>query len=289
MPTVFDDLKANKIWKCPEKGLRKETISISQEISIGKPNDISICSVKLSNIVNETGLESNYLNAEASDTEIEIKMGDATTPVDCYLELFLQEMVITEKCICFINTKSGIEIMFTVQLLKTSPIKYYYELSVDDMFDLAVKYKENGVKMFSKYRTFAHNYFTKAAKCLLSYRDIESSRKGEIEKLLINVYANIAACLLKQSRFEEVVEILSFLNEPSNTERANLNEKAIYRKSLAHYSLKQYNIAKELLKKIDCNKNSEILALWNKICNDEKADNARYTEMVKRMLVLDNN
>lgn len=295
MSTIFDDLKANKVWTCLEKGLRKETICISQQASVQKPNYLSTCTVIISNLVNETiDQETNYLTSDRLDKQITVTMGEACTPIDCYLEILLSEMLITEKSICCIQTKNNVEIIFVLELIEITPIQYYYELTAAQMYEVALKYKGSGVKMFPKYPVFAQNYFNKAAKCLLAYAGelcgVESQLKIQMDKLLENIFTNIAACLIKQRRYEDVIEILGFVErreEDDYRQVKSIHEKAIYRKAIAHYNLKQYDNAMALLKKTDYENNSEMLGLWNNIYNDQKEENTRYSDMVKKMLLLD--
>lgn len=213
----------NHVWEDEKKGLRKELINFNF-ISIEKASELSKCRVDFENIQNLSHHKSNYLKEEQSDVWIEI--GHAITAIDCYVEEFLKEMLINETSKCSIKTKSTGEISFIIRLKEIKFNGYYSEQTPTQMFELARLYKENGVKMFKEFPLFAHNYFNLSAKCLLSFQtqDVDYDEllkdstitKKDFDELLQNVYLNIAACLIKQERFEEIPSILEFVRVQDN-------------------------------------------------------------------------
>jgi FK506-binding protein-like len=276
------------IWIDEAKGLRKE-VSNFKYVSTIKATELSKCMVIFSDIINNTHKESNYLR----NGEVFIEMGSALTPIDCYIENFLLQMHLREESRCSIRTRSGDEISFILKLMKVEFGGYYCELSADQMYQLGQKYKENGVSMYKEYPKFAQQYFSKAAKCLLSYsalRDVEGQLEEEsppspiddiLEKmtvLLETVYMNLSMCLIKQNRFEDVVYLMAFVDKQENP-----SEKAVYRKALAHYHLKQFEEAKLTLEKVDFASNRDLTALWAKLYATWKSEENKYSEMVKKM------
>ncbi|XP_055523281.1 uncharacterized protein LOC129717420 [Wyeomyia smithii] len=189
----------------------------------------------------------------------------------------------TSKCVITCKAKS---IQFIMKLLKIDNGGYYFEQTPEKLLSLARRYKENGVKMFSKHPLFAHRYFSRAAKCLLScspLEDLDPSREGvetirEMQSLLDTLYLNIAACLIKQNRFEEVLYVLE-----GQDQRETPSEKAVFRKALAQFHLKRFEQALETLGRIDCSGSSECAALHERIKRAWREDSKQYNDMVKKM------
>lgn len=274
-------------WTNEKKGLRKELISFKYH-SVTKANDLSKCCVTISEI---TGLkdhhDSEYLRGE-HENEYWIKLGDALTPIDCYVEILLKQMLIGETSRCFMRTKSSECISFVVKLIRIEFGGYLYSKSSSEIVALAQHYKENGVKMFKKYPLFAHDYFNKAAKCLISCLPFdtlnermpgpENLKPEKLQELLENIFMNVAACLNKEKRFEESLHVLEF------TERTeNIPDKAIYRRAQAHFHIGQLDEAKTVLERINYKDNNECNSLYMNIIEKWKVSNQNYTDMVKKM------
>lgn len=275
------------VWTDEKKGLRKELISFEFR-SVTKANELSKCVAVLSDV---SGLkdehESDYLRRE-NNKEVLFELGMALTPIDCYVELFLQQMMIGEKSRCSITTKSGDVIQFVLLIAGVEFGGYYYSKSLEEVVALAKRAKENGVKMFKKYPIFAHNYFNKAAKLLISLEPFDKLHERDIGKnckdveplkeLLKNVRLNIAACLIKQQRFEEVLHVLEFAEQSDN-----VPEKAIYRRAYAYLHLGSLDEAKRTLERINYQENNECNALYLTVIERWKKSNQNYSSMVKKM------
>jgi hypothetical protein len=273
----------DKVWENKEKGLRKEVINF-RYCSVVKASELSKCLVDIIDTQNlDSGKnKSNYLSEETIGNEFWIEIGHAVTPIDCYVEEFLKQMFTNETSKCLITTKSSGTITFTMRLKRIEFGGYYCEQRPEKMFELAKVYKENGVKMFKDYPMFAHNYFSLAAKCLISFNDdIEGSlsesdlTQKDFEELLQNVYLNIAACLIKQH------DTLHVLKYSVNQEAPS--EKAVYRLALAYFHLKQFENAKSTIEKIDYKGHKELVQLMAKIHEFWKVDHDEYSNMVKKM------
>jgi hypothetical protein len=276
---------ADPLWEDKKRGLKKELVSFEFR-SIVKANDLAKCLVEIQAVENwdPERHRSNYLTKVGE--EFWWKLGSAVTPVDCYIEIFLKEMLTNEISKCSISTKSGtIEIRLHLKRVEFS--SHYHEKSTEEIFKIAKKYKENGVKMFKDYPLFAHDYFNKAAKCLLSYSPFDGIDefligsglyKKDFEDLLENLYLNISLCLIKQERFEEVLHILKFVVEQDSP-----SEKAIFRLATAHFHLKQFDLAKSTIELIDYKNNKDLLQLFGKVQQHSKADDVRYSNMVRKM------
>lgn len=288
-PSDFKHLVSPE-WIDEKRGLRKVLIDFNYT-NLDKASELSECLVEIIDFTNLFDRESEYL----SDAhERWIRMGDAVTPIDCYIELFVKQMFVGELSRCCIATKTDDQIEFTIKLKEINSSRYFYELSPKELHDVASKYKENGVKMYKKYPEFAQNYFNLSAKLLISLKpfdtldnrkindslDQESNQKIDqksIRSLHDGVYLNIAACLIKQNRYEDALYVLKDVTERSD------NAKGIYRRALAHLNLKQYDEAKQQMERLNFKENNEFHSLYNRIISEMKEYNDEYANMVKKM------
>lgn len=273
-------------WNDEKRGLRKVLIAFNYT-NMDKVSDLSECLVDISDVSNLHGRESEYL----SDTgERLIRMGDAVTPIDCFVEIFIRQMFVGELSRCCVTTKTDEQIEFTIKLMRIDCPRYFYELSPKELHEIASKYKEQGVKMYKKYPAFAQNYFNLSAKLLISLkpfntldsREANESFKHQIDEQSLQtlhdgICSNIAACLIKQNRYEDALYVLNDLTERTN------NEKGIYRRALAHLSLQQYDEARQQIERLNFRENHEFHALHNRIVSETKEYNERYAHMVKKM------
>uniref|UniRef100_A0A182P2G3 FKBP_N_2 domain-containing protein n=1 Tax=Anopheles epiroticus TaxID=199890 RepID=A0A182P2G3_9DIPT len=283
-PSAGDDCLVPPVYEDPSKGLRKERLSF-RFTSAEKPSELSRCLVTISDVSNVEAHETSYL-IDTSTEERWITMGTALTPVDCYVELLLQQMLTNEESKCTISCTKTNSISFTMKLLRIEGQKYFYELTVPETLTLAKQYKENGVKMFPKYPTFAHTYFNLAAKCLLSWSPIDqldASIEGattveEMKSLLETLQLNIAACLLKQNRYDEVLHVLRYTDGQENP-----SPKATYRKALAQFKVKRFEEAIATLERIDYANSKECATLYKQIIATRQQEDSKYSLMVKKM------
>lgn len=277
-----------KEWTDTKRGLRKEVISFKYQ-SVTKASDISKCLVVISDV---SGLRDNheteYLRSDNNNIEYWMTLGDARTPIDYYIEIFLKQMLIGETSRCTINTKSNQHIQFVLKLIRIEFGGYFYSKSLPDLVHTVQQYKENGVKMFKKYPLFAHEYFSRAAKLLISCLPFDTLKEREmnidesspefLQELLETIYMNLAACLIKEKRYEEALHVLKFTDRIEN-----VPEKAIYRRATAHFHLGQLDEAKSILERINCKENKECNALYQNVVDKWKVSNDRYKTMVKKM------
>ncbi|CAD6991139.1 unnamed protein product [Ceratitis capitata] len=272
-------------WKLPSKGLRKQVLSLDNYNQLVKPHLFSKVAIKIEDVENLNGRESRYLSNELLGQEQKVEMGSSLTPVDCYVELLVRQLVAGERARCYISTK-GEDITFILTLLKIHETKEIHKLNAAEIYALALRYKENGVAMFKQYPIFAHDYFARAAKVLISYKPFENlsassdSVSGEAMKLLFTqIQTNLAACLLSEERFEDVIYQTKFVEE-----EANSTEKSVYRRAMAFYQLKEYEKAQKLIESIpNYQEKKEFFKLHQRLAESWKSSNEQYKNLVKRM------
>lgn len=272
------------VWIDDGKGLRKELISFSYK-SMKKPSELSRCLVKISDVGDLGTRESNLLKPGGAISEQWINIGSSTTPIDYYIEQFLLQMLPNECSKCTISCKAG-TVRFVLELLRIDNNEYFFSRSSSQMLTLAKQYKENGVKCFPKYPLLAHKHFNRAAKCLLSFAPLENldpaleggDTIANMKSLLETLNLNISACLLKQNRFEDALHVLQYVDWQDNP-----SPKAIYRRALAQFHVKQYNEAIRTLQRIDYTTSKECSTLYQNIMATSEKDKAKYNNMVRKM------
>ncbi|KAL1379741.1 hypothetical protein pipiens_014680 [Culex pipiens pipiens] len=229
--------------------------------------------------------ESNFLKLDEPGNEQWISMGSSVTPIDYYVEQILAQMFTNERSRCTISCKSG-SVSFVLELLRIEDNEYYFTRSSAQMLTLAKQYKENGVKCFAKYPLLAHQFFNRAAKCLLSFAPLEyldpaiegADTIASIQSLLETLNLNIAACLIKQNRFDDALHMLEYVDRQNNP-----SPKAIYRKALAQFHVKQYTEAVKTLQRIDYATNKECSTLYANIVTNLEKEKEKYNSMVRKM------
>lgn len=276
-------------WSDEKKGLRKELISFSFQ-SITKANDLSKCCIALTEL---NGLKdhhaSEYLRHEHRNSEYWITLSNALTPIDCYVEIFLKRMLIGETSRCSIKTKSGNFISFVIRLIKIEFGGYMYLKKIPEIFTIVQHYKENGVRIFKEYPLFAHDYFNRAVKLLISCepfetlgeRDIGMSETDPVKlrEMLENNLSNISQCLIKQQRYDEALYVTEFADQPEN-----VNEKAIYRRANALYLLGKLDDAKDTIERIvNFKDKKECFNLHKNIVEKLEHSNQNYRKIIKNM------
>ncbi|XP_011179245.2 uncharacterized protein LOC105210148 [Zeugodacus cucurbitae] len=272
-------------WTMPAKGLRKQVISLDNFKCLDKPHLLSKVVLKVEEVENLNGRESQYLSSELIEQEQTVEIGSAVTPVDCYVELLVRQLVVDERARCFIGTKKD-EISFILTLINIEETKEIHKLNVGEMYDLAKRYKENGVVMFKQYPNFAHAYFSRAAKFLISYKpfeDLTVSKDGlsgeDMQTLFTQIQTNLAACLLNEQRYEDVLYQTKFVEE-----QANATEKSIYRRAMAFYHLNEFEKAQKLIEGVpNYQGKKEFAKLHQRLGESWKASNEQYKNFVKRM------
>lgn len=272
-------------WKLERKGLYKKVQAL-EFTKVEKPHQVAKVVINVEKVENLKERESQWLGEKTLNTDQIMEMGTALTPIDCYLELMVQQMMLGETAECTIKTKGGekIKIVLTLQEIKSS--KGIQQLTVPEMYNLALKYKENGVKMFKTYPIFAHEYFVKAAKCLISYKNFEGLTKKrdgvagkDMQELFTQVQTNLAACLLNEKRYDDVIYQTNFVDKTNKP-----SEKSIYRRAMAYYHMHEFELAKKTIEKVDDFKDKKEFAnLYQKVSDSWKNSNAQYKGMVQKM------
>lgn len=273
-------------WQIESKGLHKKVLEL-EFTKVEKPHSVSKVVITVERVENLNGRETQWLNEGTFNTDQTIELGCALTPVDYYLEIFIQQMLPGEKAECTIKSKNRreeVKIILSLKEIKES--KPIQTLTLTEMYKMAIKYKENGVKIFKTYPIFAHEYFVRAAKCLISFKKFESltqKRDGvagkDMQDLFIQLQTNLAACLLNEKRYDDVIYQTNFVETMNNP-----SEKSVYRRALAYYYKNEFELAQKTIERVEnFREKKDFASLYQKIKDGWKNSNIEYKGMVQKM------
>lgn len=279
------DWYIGKEWSDATRGLHKKVLSLEFQ-AVEKPlSESSVVFTITKPCKDLGGRPSKYLDTETR-TEQTMLIGTAVTPIDCYLEILLQQFLPGETSACSIKSKSGEQLEFELKLERITENTQVDKLNAADLYKLALRYKENGVVMFKTFPKFAFDYFTRAAKLLITYKPFDKLNKktngiegSELETLFVQIQTNLAACLLQEKRYEHVVYHTEFVETMENP-----SEKSIYRRALAFYNLKEFEKAQKMIERVpNYEEKREFSKLRDNIASSWKNSNASYKQVVQRM------
>ncbi|XP_017036745.1 protein Bride of doubletime [Drosophila kikkawai] len=276
-------------WEDKGRGLTKKVLAF-QLSDMEKPTACSTLQFSVNKKCANLGERpSKYLASDettAYPQQHSLEMGRAVYPVDCYVEILLQQFLPGETAACSILTKNGVRIEFEMRLDKIVKNTQVEKLDAAGMYDLALRLKESGVATFKSYPKFAFDYFARAAKLLITYKPFDKLTKREngingstVEELFIQIQTNLAACLLLEKRYEHVIYHTQFVETAESP-----SEKSIYRRALAFYHLKEFAKAQATIERVpNYEEKREFSKLRDNIAASWKDSNTHYKEVVQRM------
>lgn len=278
------------LWTDERLGLSKELLDFDF-VAMERPSELDVCEVTFSDRVNCDGRESAFLptlgaaedGSEASNGAL-VAIRGARTPLDCLLAVVLQEMMPGERSRVRIVTRAAVTIQLTVALSAIRPQakRYLFQLSPGEMADWAAEQKDAGVALFKREAvSFAHAAFARAAKGLISLKPFEKLTDVEpqrVRQLFGMVCQNLAACLLKQRRYEDALYVLLDV-----TDAPDAAERAIYRRAVAHFHLRQLDEARAQIERLNYAQNREQRTLHEDIVREQSEYRSEYSNMVRKM------
>lgn len=276
-------------WEDKCRGLTKKVLAFQLE-EMEKPTMCSTVQFSVNKKCANLGERpSKYLSSDESSSypqQHSLEMGRAVSPVDCYLEILLQQFLPGETAACSILTKNGDRIDFELRLEKIVKNTQVEKLNAAGIYDLALRLKESGVATYKSYPKFAFDYFVRAAKLLITYKPFDKLTKKEngingsaVEELFVQIQTNLAACLLLEKRYEHVIYHTQFVETAESP-----SEKSIYRRAVAYYHLKEFAKAQATIERVpNYEEKREFSKLRDNIAASWKESNTHYKEVVQRM------
>ncbi|ALC45760.1 CG17282 [Drosophila busckii] len=274
-------------WTDATRGLHKKVLNLNLQLHcVEKPLAISTLIFTVNKSCANLGDRPSKYLANNDESQHEMEMGTAVTPIDCYLELLMQQFIAGETSACSIKTKSGDTLQFELKLELIVINTQIETLKGAELHKLALQYKENGVAMYKTYPKFAFDYFVRAAKLLITYKPfdkldskIEGIEGSELETLFVQVQTNIAACMLQEKRYEHVIYHTDFVETQEDP-----SEKSLYRRALAYYHMQEFEKAQLTIERVpNYEKKREFTKLLENIATSWKSSKANYKQVVQRM------
>ncbi|XP_020294840.1 peptidyl-prolyl cis-trans isomerase FKBP62-like [Pseudomyrmex gracilis] len=239
-----------QLWESSDKSVKKNVLKPG--VFSKKPTECSTCNITIQKI-NVTGISKNDLKdkyyTEILDSECEkvLIIGEASAEIDKQIERAIQMMNIFEKSRITIimkqseDSNKSVTVEFEVTLTQCERQKSIWEWSAEEKYNLALKYKEQGVKLFKDSRIVdAFHKFSRGCKILITMEpipdpdlDLNKQLESDINDLRLALYNNMATCQLSQKNYDHTVTLCSkILDKDKN------NVKALYRRGVAYGSMK---------------------------------------------------
>ncbi|XP_015185367.1 PREDICTED: 70 kDa peptidyl-prolyl isomerase-like [Polistes dominula] len=283
----------DNIWESRDKTVRKEILK--KGICLKKPTERCECQIVIEDInvsgMNITDLKNQLHTEILDDIEKTITIGDANSEIDRKIERGIQYMMVEEKslftiCISDLSTKESIIVTFTLMLKYFKAFKAIWNWTPEEKYEIALKYKEIGVKLFKQTRHIDAFYkFSQACKILITLEpiadlELDKSLENNINALRITLYNNLAGCQILNHNYEYVIELCNkILDKDKN------NVKAFYRRGVAYGKLTNIENAVSDLKKVITLEPHNAAAKEQFLIYNEKLQeaNQKCKDMVKRM------
>lgn len=278
-------------WFNEEQGLSKINLDLDYQ-SMTKATPFSTVDFDIEAFVNTCSLESKIL-ADGPGPRTHA-MSTADTPVDTYIEALLLKMLLGERSLCKMKVKGGVDqfIEITMKMKRISLEPYVHGMTLQSAYKRSHDFKEIGVRMFKKYPTHAHNYFSRAYQLLAGFSQqeiehLDKAQHGIDEQDVISlkrmIRNNVAACLLIEKRFEEVISILDFIDEPDYDKEDPLFEKAVFRRAQALYNLKRCDEVVRCVEMVNYQANPTLHNLHKLAQEELQREKTEFAQMAKRM------
>lgn len=283
----------DNIWESRDKTIRKEILK--KGICLNKPTERCECQIVIRDI-NVTGMNitdlKNQLHTEIlDDIEKTIMIGDANSEIDRKIERGVQYMMVAEESLFTIrisdfSKKGEVIITFIVILKYFEPFKAIWNWTPEEKYEIALKYKQVGVKLFKESRHIDAFYkFSKACKILITLEpildlELDKSLENNINALRITLYNNLAGCHILNQNYEYVIQLCNkILDKDKN------NVKALYRRGVAYGKLKNIENAVQDFKKVITLEPHNAAAKEQFLIYNQKLQeaNQKCKDMVKRM------
>lgn len=284
----------DNIWESKDKTIRKEILK--KGLFSNKPTECCECQIIIRDVhvtgMNVTDLKNQLQTEILDDTEKTIIIGDANSEIDRKIERGIQMMMIEEESLFIICmsalSKEGEKVIvtFNVILKCFKPFKAIWNWTPEEKYDIALRYKEVGVKLFKESRHVdAFHKFSKACKILITLEpipdlELDKSLEKNINTLRIILYNNLAGCHMLRKNYEHVITLCNKILEKDEN-----NIKALYRRGVAYGKLRNIENAVPDLKKVIRLEPHNAAAKEQYLIYNKKLQeaNQKCKDMIKRM------
>ncbi|KAI4500269.1 hypothetical protein M0802_004686 [Mischocyttarus mexicanus] len=284
----------DNIWESRDKTIRKEILE--NGTFSNKPTERSECQIIIGDL-RVTGMDGKKLKFQlyteiVNNIEKTITIGDANFEFDRKIERGVQIMMLGEKSLFTIHVPNSYKkeeilvVTITVILQSFKPFKDIWNWTPEEKYKIALKYKEDGVKLFKESKHIDAFYkFSKACKILITlepilHLELDKSLENDINTLRIILYNNLAECQTLNENYEYAIELCNkILDKDQN------NVKALYRRGVAYGKLKNIENSVSDLKKVITLEPRNAIAKEQFLIYNQKLqeENQKCKDMFKRM------
>ncbi|XP_012223161.1 uncharacterized protein Bdbt [Linepithema humile] len=237
-------------WESMDKSIKKNVLTLGMYTK--KPTECSKCNIIVENInvmgtLNDNLKEKYHTEILDGEREKTLIVGEASAEIDRKIERVIQMMNTNERSLVTITmpvkqtevNSEIITIKFEITLITCERHKPIWEWSVEEKYEVALRYKKTGVELFKQSRFVDAFYkFSRACKILITLEpisdlELDKQLESNINKLRFSLYNNMAMCHLSQKNYEHVVTLCTkILDKDKN------NVKALYRRGVAYGNMK---------------------------------------------------
>lgn len=239
-------------------------------------------------------------------TTIRVALRRASTGFDCVLAAVLRHMWPGERSRVRIERRQQSVAdehrhpELTIRLVRICPAeqRHWHQLQPAAVAALAAEQRALGVALYRQQETgWAHWTFARAARAMCACKPFDkiagdAARAAEWQRLFESVCVNLAACLVRARRWEDVLYVLREVTERDVTAATGDGGgggcdaelvRAIYRRAVAHFNLRQLDEARAQIERLEWQTNGEQRELRERIVDEQAVYQAEYSTMVKKM------
>ncbi|CAF1127358.1 unnamed protein product [Adineta ricciae] len=229
-------------YNIPDDVIFTKTI-IERGQGLYAPNEGSKCQIKLEFCPNDYSLaEHTYVDLLPLNEEINIQLGFYSSIISNYVHKCLFTMKQNELSrITFQLPTDSTPMNITIHLLSFERSPEIYSLSLDNLYEFALKHKENANKFFqAKSYLQAFKLYHRSLCYILNFVNEQPSNEylDKFNQLILSIYSNMSACQLIYGNYQNVIE-----NCSSALDIDPNYVKALYRRGSAYGNLNDYELA----------------------------------------------
>ncbi|CAF1004629.1 unnamed protein product [Adineta steineri] len=229
------------IYNLPDDITFTKTI-IERGQGLHTPNEGSNCKIIIYFSPCDYSLNENfYTDLLPLNEEINIHLGFYSSIISNYVHKCLITMKQNEYSQLNFNSNDNQQIQICIRLISFERFPEIYSMSINDLYDFALKHKENANKFFQNKHYFqAFKLYHRSLCYILNFVNEQPTNEylDKFNQLILSIYSNISACQLIYGNNLNVIE-----NCTSALEINSKYVKALYRRGSAYANLNDFELA----------------------------------------------
>ncbi|CAF1549126.1 unnamed protein product [Adineta steineri] len=229
------------IYNLPDDITFTKTI-IERGQGLHTPNEGSNCKIIIYFSPCDYSLNGNfYTDLLPLNEEINIHLGFYSSIISNYVHKCLITMKQNEYSQLNFNSNDNQQIQISIRLISFERFPEIYSMSINDLYDFALKHKENANKFFQNKHYFqAFKLYHRSLCYILNFVNEQPTNEylDKFNQLILSIYSNMSACQLIYGNNLNVIE-----NCSSALEINSKYVKALYRRGSAYGNLNDFELA----------------------------------------------